>query len=386
MGARLLATTFLILGMLLPYPVAAATFQSGRTVVVSEPTTNNAYVSGTDITLAAPLIGDLLGAGGTLRVAAPITGDALLAGGHVSVERPVEGDVRAAGARVDVTAPVTGDLTIAGGQVYASSTARDTRIAGVDVGVSNAGGKVVVYGATVTLSGVIQGDVDVVASDRLTLAEGTVIQGTLRYNAPQEALIPSTATIMGGATYTGAATYLPTTEEAQRFAVAGASVFILTNLIMLAIAAALVAGLFPLFSDRVADRLLSHSPGRFVLLALLGFAVVFAAPVLILILLVSIVGAGIALPLLFAYGLLLMLGYLYAGVVAGAALGRGLLKRPRISWKLAILGMIVLYIVGKVPVLGGIVVAVLFLAATGAIVAIAYQFAFGVFSSKELVA
>ena len=79
---------------------------------------------------------------------------------------------------------------------------------------------------------------------------------------------------------------------------------------------------------------------------------------------------------LVAYLLLLMLGYLYAGIIAGAALGRGLMKRQEVSWKLALLGMLVLYLVGMVPVLGGLIVFVLFLAATGAIVAIAHRFAF----------
>jgi len=72
-----------------------------------------------------------------------------------------------------------------------------------------------------------------------------------------------------------------------------------------------------------------------------------------------------------------MLGYLYAGVLAGSALGRGLLKRERVTWKLALLGMLVLYLIGTVPVFGGLIAFVLFLASTGAIVAIAYRFAFG---------
>ena len=72
-----------------------------------------------------------------------------------------------------------------------------------------------------------------------------------------------------------------------------------------------------------------------------------------------------------------MLGYLYAGVLVGAALGRGLLKSPMVTWKLALMGMLALYLIGTLPVLGGLLVSVLFLASTGAIVAIAYRFVFG---------
>lgn len=380
-GTRALAA-FLLIGLLTPFSAAAATYASARTLVVSEPPFDNVYLAGTDITVAAPLPLDMLAAGGTIRLAAPVAGDATLAAGTVSVERPVSGDLRVAGAQITVTAPVEGDLALAGGAIVASSTARDTRIIGASVRVTGSGGKAVIYGADVHLSGTFAGDVEVLASDRLTLAEGTVIAGTLRYDAPQEAAVPATATVAGGVTYTGASSYLPTIEEAQRFAVAGASVFFVVRVLAVLIAAALLAGLFPVFSQRVADRALARTPARFALLALLGFAVVFAAPVLILFLMLSFVGAGVAMLLLVAYLLLLLLGYLYAGVLAGAALGRGLFKRPQVTWKLALLGMLVLYLIGTVPVIGGAIASILFLAATGCIVAIAYRFAFARFAEE----
>lgn len=375
----------LLAAVALPASLSAATYVSARTLVVSESPLDNAYLAGTDVTVAAALPGDVLAAGGTVSIAALVAGDATVAGGTVSVTRAVEGDVRAAGAQVVVSAPVTGDLALAGGTVTASSTASDTRIIGGTVRVMGSGGKVVIYGAEVYLSGTIDGDVEVTASDRLTLLEGAVINGSLRYDAPQEATIPASASILGGVTYTGASSYLPTVEQAQTFAIAGASVFLLVRILAVLIAAALLAGLFPVFAQAVADRALSRSPGRFALLVLLGFAVVFATPVFIFILLVSFVGMGVAFLLLVLYSLLLMLGYLYAGVLAGAALGRGLMKREIVTWKLAILGMLVLYLISIVPIVGGILTFVLFLAATGTIVMLAHRFAFGRIQEDPLI-
>lgn len=380
-GVRLFAALFLALAVL-PSTAAAATYVNARTVVVAEPPEGNAYLAGTDVTVAVPLPKDVLAAGGTLTLAAPVEGDALLAGGTVTVERPVSGDVRAAGAHVIVSAPVSGDLAIAGGTVIASSTASDLRVIGGTVHVTGSGGKAVIYGANITLAGTFAGDVEVIASDRFTLAEGTRVEGALRYDAPQQAEIPTSATIAGEVTYIGGSSYLPTVEQAKTFALAGASVFFVVRILAVVIAAALLAGLFPQFTQAVADRVLSRTPGRFALLALLGFAIVFAAPVLIFLLLVSFVGMAAAFLLLAAYLLLIMLGYLYAGIVAGAALGRNLLKRPYVTWKLALLGMLVLYLVGMVPVLGGLVVFVLFLAGTGAIVAIAFRFAFARYAEE----
>ncbi len=76
------------------------------------------------------------------------------------------------------------------------------------------------------------------------------------------------------------------------------------------------------------------------------------------------------------YALLLILGYLYAGVVAGAALVRGLLKRPSVSWRAGVLGMLVLYLIGAIPVLGKVVILVLSVAAIGALSAVFYGAAF----------
>lgn len=372
-----------LLATALPATASAATFANARTLVISEAPSDNVYLAGTDITVAVPLPLDVLAIGGTIDLAAPVAGDAMLAGGTIAVDRPVGGDLRAAGAQVNIMAPVQGDLTIAGGTVTASSSAQDTRIIGGTVRATGGGARTVIYGADVHLSGSFAGDVEVIASDRLTLAEGTVIAGALKYDAPQEVAMPATSSVVGGVTYTGASSYLPTVEQAKTFAIAGASVFFVVRILAVLIAAALLAGLFPVFSQQVADKVLARTPGRFAMLALLGFAVVFAAPVLIFILLVSFVGMGVAFLLLAAYALLLMLGYLYAGIVAGAALGRGLLKRERVTWKIALLGMLALYLIGTVPALGGLITFILFLAATGSIVAIANRFAFGRFSEDE---
>jgi hypothetical protein len=376
----------LLLATAFPASVSAATFANARTLVISEPPTDNVYLAGTDITVAAPLPFDVLAAAGTISIAAPVAGDAMLAGGTIAVDRPVGGDLRAVGAQVIVTAPVAGDLTLAGGTVTASTTAQDTRIIGGTVRVTGGGARTVIYGADVRLSGSFAGDVEVIASDRLALDEGTVIAGSLKYDAPQEVAMPPTATVTGGVTYTGASSYLPTVEQAKTFALAGASVFFVVRILAVLIAAALLAGLFPAFTQQVADKALARTPGRFAILALLGFAVVFAAPVFIFILLVSFVGMGVAFLLAAGYALLLMLGYLYAGIIAGAALGRGLLKRERVTWKIALLGMLALYLIGTVPVVGGLITFILFLAATGSIVAIANRFAFGRFSEDDVTA
>ena len=361
----------------LPLAASASTLQSARTIVLSEPQSENAYLTGTDITLVAPLAGDFLAAGGTVVANGPVAGDVMLVGGTIRVDKPVGGDVRAFGGEVTVTAPVAGDLILLGGTVVASTSARDTRIAGGSVKLMGAAGPVIIYGSDVTLSGNFTGDVTIEASDNVIVAEGTHITGVLRYNAPQQIVVPPSAAIDGGALYIGSSSFLPSTEEAHTFAIAGATVLFIVHLAAVLILAGLLAGLFPAFTERVVERtLVARSPRRFVLLALLGFAIFVATPILVLILLFSFVGIALALVLTAFYALLVMLAYVYAGILAGAALAHGLLKRYVVTWKEAVLGMLVLYFIGIIPVAGMLVKFVLMMAALGAIASLSYLFAF----------
>ncbi len=374
---KLLPSLLLLSLVLVPGGARAATLLNARTLVVAEPVTDNVYLYGNDVTIAAPISNDALTLGGTIAVSAPIGGDAGLAGGTVEVRKPVQGDVRAIAGEFFADSDVEGDLMVLAGTIHASTTAHDTHLAGGTITVAGSGGAVTVYGADVTLSGTLRGDVHVTASNKVTIAEGTHVQGTLFYDAPQEVSVPASAMIDGAVTYAGSSTFLPTDEEAKRFAVAGAGVLLLVRILAIAIAAGVVVGLFPLLATRVSERVLLHSPRRSILLALLGFAVLVATPVLILLLVVSFVGIALAILLAALYVLLFLLAYLYAGVIAGSALARALFKKQRVTWKVAVLGTLALYLVSIVPLVGSLVVAVLTSLALGSLIAISYKTAFG---------
>lgn len=362
--------------LLAPFSAFASTLEAGRTIVLSEASSTNAYLTGTDITVVTPLVGDLLAAGGTIAANGPIGGDAMLAGGTIDIEKPVTGDVRVAGGRITINAPIGGDLIAAGANITASTTATDTRIAGGTVSLTGAKGPVVIYGSDITLAGDFSGDVTVEASNSITLADGTHIHGAFRYNAPQQFTPPATVILDHGSTYVGSSTFLPTSKQAHTFAIAGATILFIVHLLAVLILAGIIAGLFPQFTERIAERALGNSIGRFALLALLGFAVLVATPFLIFILLASFVGIGVALIILALYALFFILSYVYAGILAGAALSRRFMKRYVITWKEAVFGMLVFYLVGVVPVLGFLVKAVLMLAAGGVLVTVCYAFAF----------
>ena len=375
----------IFLGVLLLLPVAtfATTVMRERTIVLAERPDGNAYLAGTDVSVTAAIPADLVAIGGSVVVSAPISEDAFLVGGTIGVRKSVKGDLRAAGGTVSVTESVGGDLVAIGGKVTVAGKPHYVWITGVDVALQNgADGPVTVYGSSVVLAGYFAGDVRVVASDEVIVKDGAVITGTLRYNAPQEADIAGSAKV-GTIEYTGRS-YLPTADEARTFALAGAGVFFAVQALAALIAVGLVTGLFPRFAQSVANRALARSPLRFILLALLGFGIMVAGPVLCLLLLISFAGAFVAFILMTAYLLLMLLAYLFSGVLAGSALARAIVKRERLYWRDAVVGMLVLYLASSIPYLGFAVLLVLFATALGTIVSLFYRFAFAREETEEL--
>jgi hypothetical protein len=102
----------------------------------------------------------------------------------------------------------------------------------------------------------------------------------------------------------------------------------------------------------------------------LGFAVLVAVPIGILMLFITIIGIPLGLAAMFGYGLLLMLGYLTAALFIGDSLLQRL-GEPRAShtlWRIVflLLGLIALALLRHVPWIGRAAVFVLFLAGLGA--------------------
>ncbi|MDR3547654.1 MAG: hypothetical protein P4M11_05200 [Candidatus Pacebacteria bacterium] len=369
------AITFALL--VTPVLSHAATLQNGRTITVSSSTPDNAYYVGGTVTVAAPLPADLSAVGGTITVSQPVAGEALLAGGTIDVQKTIAGSLRVAGGRITVENNVLGDLMAAGGFINVSGRPKDAYIAGGTVQLTGgAGGPVTIYGADVYLSGEFDGDVDVVAADHISVAPNTVIHGSFKYNAPQQADIPDPSLITGGVNYVGAAHYLPTVQQAQQYAVAGLWVFILVRITAILVVTGLVTGLFSVLTGRIVESTMTRSAERFILLALLGLAGFVGIPVLLILLLVSFVGIGIAFVVGAAYLLYFLLAYIYAAAIAGSAIMWVVKRQTAITWRAALLGALVLYLIDLIPVLGFLVHAVLCSAAGGAILLIFYRFAF----------
>ena len=311
-------------------------FLAGGQVELGGRVRRNAFVSGGDVTVEASVGRNLFAAGGDVRLAGEVEGDARLAGGVLSIARDarVGGDATLAGGTIEVDGPVGGDLHA--------------------------------YGERIVVNGVVDGDVRM-AGEELRIGPDARIAGRVLYRSDEALDVAQGAELAGGAERS-------TSDRAWRRAARGASIVggITISLGMVLLGAVLVLGM-PRFSREAAAAIRSK-PWQ----ALgLGIAMLVGVPVALVVLIVTIIGIPLAVLLAFAYGALLMLGWLIAAIFLGDLVLERIdaAKLGSVWWRalFMLLAIVAIAIVRQVPVAGPIACWLLFLAGVGAFTLRAWQ-------------
>lgn len=356
---------------------APASFSLARSLVVASSSQGNAYLAGISVVSTAPVAGDLSAVGGSIVAAAPVSGDGLLLGGSIHSRARVGGDLRTIGGSIVVEDSIAGDLVALGYSVNDSSRAGGSVfiIAANTAMTNGASGPVTIYGNNVLLSGDFADDVSIVAIGRVALAASTTIVGTLSYQAPEPAILPESAIVLGGIWYTNAS-YLPDAGTSRILAFVSIGFFLFVRIVGALVLAGLLAGLFPRLAEAVAERASTARPSRILLTVLLGFAVFVVTPVLSLILALTFVGIGLALVLFISYFFILLLSLVYAGILLGSLFARRYLKREIVLWHDGVLGMLLLSLIALVPYIGVFIALALATFSAGALLLLFFRFAF----------
>lgn len=329
--------------------------------------------------------GDHFAAGCPVRISANVAGDAFLAGCSVDIDAPVGGDAFVAGGSVRIDDAVGETLFAAGGQLRVNGTVgRNARIAGgqVELGPkSSIGGNVTVAGGDVRLNGTVKGvvraaggsvridgpvDGDVVAtSGNVVLGPNARIAGQLRYASRAEITRDPAAQVQGGVERMQFDGRQQGPGAAER-STAQRGGWAWTAGLML-VAAVLVAAL-PDFYRRVADTLRT----RPAMSLLLGFIALVCIPIAALILLFTIIGAPLALAAVALYLALLLVGYVSTGIGVGEWALRSFAQARTAQrvWRIgaAVLGVLVVSMLGRLPYVGTVVVFLALLIGLGALV------------------
>jgi len=288
-------------------------------------------------------------------------------GGNVEIDESVDGDVHGAAGRIILNAPVSGSARLAGGRIDVGShaaIAEDASIAGGRIVVKGAvRGDLKAAGGRITIDGPVGGDATVTAGT-LDLGPNARIGGKLRFRGgtlEKDDAAQVAGGIMHRASRGGG--HAPFAYSTGRW-VWTASLVLL---------AAILAAFLPGPSNRMMEDLRAKPW----MAPLLGFIVLTAVPVAAVLVMITIIGIPIGLMALLAYAALLLAGYVSAAVVIGGLL-LGRFKAEAVglaTWRAgaAVLAMLSLALLARIPYLGGLVQFAALLVGVGLVAALFHR-------------
>ena len=321
---------------------------AGDEVTLDEYVPGNVFLAAGRVNLDDRVGGSAFVTGGDVNITGSIGHRLFAAGGDLRIEGEVEGDVRAAGGKLRVPrgAMLRGDVTLAGGSVEMEG---------------EVGGDLAAFGESVVINGVIGGDLKIAAED-IRIGPDTRVAGKLEYKSGGTFLIDPNARIEQGVEQLDSNDRNWFRKAGHGASRVGGAMFTLGVLLL---GALLILGL-PTFSREASATLRREwwqSAG-------IGCVMLVGVPFAIVILMITIVGIPLALMMIFGYMVLLMLGYVVAAIFVGDfALERlGGERAKQVGWRLLflLLALVAISVVRHLPLIGGLAVALLFVAGIGA--------------------
>lgn len=322
------------------------TFVAGDSARVGEPVSGDLVAAGGELRIDAPVLGDLVAIGGVLRLDGKVSQNLYAGGGHVTLEGALARNARVAGGNVSVGphATINGNASLAGGRIEM---------------LGSIGGYLQAAGGHVYIDGRVDGDAEV-ASGQLELGPQARIGGKLSYRGAAPLVQHPSAQVAGG---------IERLEMELRRGPdrkAGPALFGLWTLGLMASAAVLVLAL-PGFFGRTSEA----ARRRFGWSVLWGFLALAAGPLAVIVLLATVIGVPLALIALLVYLVLMLLGYIAAGIALGdGVLARGWASRAaHRGWRalFATLGVLAIGVVALIPWLGGLVAFLALITGMGAL-------------------
>ncbi|MGE5522340.1 MAG: hypothetical protein ACM3SS_01400 [Rhodospirillaceae bacterium] len=329
------------------------------------PAADNLYLAGPDVKLEQRAEADLVAAAGRLSLDGGVEGDAVLAGGSIDVRAPVGDDLRAAGGIITLASTVKGETLVAGASVHvtpAADLARRAWLAGNEVTIDGKlHGEVKAYGRSITIGGDIQGPV-MLSAERIEFLSSARVHSDVTYSSNQDIVLHPDAQIAGKITREPGVFQMPR----PKIEIPGLSAARPLLLFGLLAAGVLLYALFPRYTISAA-RTLERAPLKSLGL---GAAMLFSAPPVILLLVITIIGIPLALVVAALYAVALLAAYLMAAFFVAERLldlvgRRAAGKASRVGALAAALAA--LWLLREIPYAGGVVTLAALLFGLGAL-------------------
>ena len=324
----------------------AAQLRTGEIIEVApgEVVRDDLYAFGTQVVVRGRVEGDVVAAGRNVVLDGDVTGAVWAAGDSVSVGGSVGGSVRVASRVASVVGRVGRDVLVAANDARFQGESGGDLWAGASTVFSSGsvGGDVLGSAATMVLSGPVGGDVTVRA-ENLRLIPGARVGGRVTYESENPALIDPSVEVGKGITAVTPrvpARVFPIVSERGR----------IISLLGLVLVGALLALAVPRGVAGISSRI-SERPW-----ATLGYGVLtlIVVPVAAFILGITLVGLPLGILSIVAYLSAMYLAPVFAGHLIGEGVLRRVGRKLHPAWAV-ILGLFILAVVGRVPVLGALV-------------------------------
>ncbi len=317
-----LALVLFLFGVSSLAPVAAFEARQGESVTVPKGTTiqGSLAVAGNAITIDGTVNGDLYCGGQTIVVRGNVNGDIICAGQTLTVSGTVSGNIRAAGQLIEVAGPVKRNITAAGQTITITPGA-------VISGEVLAAGKTVILGEGVRITG----DLTYMSVGELTEATGAAVGGKITHFVPKKDDWKKPVVKRD---------WMPRQKPWPTNAV-GSIIFYL-------IVGAIAVLIGPTYAVRVTEKI----QRRPFVAGFIGFLSFLVVPMVVIMMAMTLIGIPLAMIVGFIFGLMLLMSRVYVSLIAGektvAFFGR---KKPQLLTQILV-GVPVLWLLFKVPVLG----------------------------------
>lgn len=353
-----------LLLLALPLIVAAETVvRTGNSVSIATTQTveNDLYAAAGSVSHSGEVKEDMYVAAGSITINGEIGTDLTALGGSVQVHSPVGDDVRVVAGETVIASDVGGDVFVMSGslKVLSSATVKgnvyfyggeaviDGKVTGIVMGraesftINSEVGGMDVYAVGVELTdrASVRGDLTYSAVSELSRAPGAVVEGEI---------------VRGAAKDTEA-------EGGSAFPVVFVFIWLFTTLCI-----------FLLFRRHL-ENLISVARRDTLRVGIIGLVAAITGPIIGIVLIATVLGVWLGIIKLLVTALLLIVTLLVMPIVVGAVSISYWKPHRRLDALTILAGMAIIMVVSLIPVLGGLLIFIVYAVTLGSILYLLYQ-------------
>lgn len=326
------------------------------------------FGAGETVDIRGTVNDDIYVAGGQVTIDGTVNGDVLTAGGNVTINGTVSDDVRVAGGNIIISGSIGKNLTVFGGNI---TLTRDARVTGnIVLGGGNVqidgtvGGNITGGGGTVTVANAVGGDV-YLGVGTLEMGQEALVGGNLTYVTENEMTVPSDR-VKGTITKKSPEEFKGPWNEIQKEQKAATQggwfvVELLAFLAALAVGSVLVLAA-PHYASSM-GRMVEQRPWSSLGL---GIVLLIVTPIAAAILMITIIGLPAGLITLALYAISIYLAKFPVALWIGRKITPS--KETKATLAQMAIGLLAIYVVGLIPILGAFVKFLTLLIGLGALV------------------